>query len=181
MSNYVNPYWSGLSSGMGAGQAFGNPNQFSMNSGVMGGAIGGAASGAAAGPVGAGIGAVVGGATAFFKQDAQLKQNVDNVNTSFNMNYDAYGRPVYNSQGFAQGVDDLRGMMEATRPGAHAMRPRRRRQMERKAGELYSNLTTGQQNFNQSESRYRDRQLQLQDYYNKQNDNSQLYNLYRFG
>lgn len=181
MSNYVNPYWSGISSGMSSGQAFGNPNQFSMNGGVMGGAISGAASGAAAGPIGAGVGAVVGGLTSFFKQDAQLKQNIENVNTNFNMNYDAYGRPTFNSQEFAQGVNDLEGMMQASRPGASPMRPRRRRQLERKSAELYSNITTGQQNFNQAEANFRDRNIQLQDYYQRNNDTNRLHNLYRFG
>ena len=176
----LNQGFAGVTSGLSAGQAFGNPNQFSMSQGgIMGGVASGAASGAAAGPLGAGIGAVVGGVTSFFKQDAQLKQNINNVNTSFNGMTDIYGRPVFDSTGFAQGTSDLQGLMEATRPGAHAMRPRRRRQAERKLTQLHSSLTTGQQNFNQTEAGFRDRSIQLSEYQERMNDNSRIFNLFR--
>ena len=175
----MNQVYGGVTSGLSAGQAFGNPNQFSMNGGVMGGAISGAASGAAAGPIGAGIGAAIGGVTSFFKQDAQLKKNINNVNTSFNGMTDIYGRPVFQGAEFGQGIQDLQGLMEATTPGKHAMRPRRRRQAERKLGELHNSIMTGQQNFNQAETGFRDRMTQLSEFNERMNDNSRLFNLFR--
>ena len=177
----LNQGFAGVTSGLSAGQAFGNPNQFSMSQGgIMGGVASGAASGAAAGPLGAGVGAVVGGVTSFFKQDAQLKKNINNVNTDFNSMTDIYGRPVFDSTGFAQGTSDLQGLMEATVPGKHAMRPRRRRQAERKLNELHNSIMTGQQNFNQAETKFRDRMTQLSEFNERVNDNSRLQNLYRF-
>lgn len=165
--------YNSVSSGLGAGQAFGNPGEYGMSTGNMLGAVG---SGFATGGP---IGGVVAGVTNFFQQDAKLKQRVNNINTSFNNGVDAYGRPTYDSQAYAQGSQDLSGLMKSIRPGAQALRPRRRRQMERKAGQLYNALQAGQQNYNQAETAYRDRSLQLQDYYNRQNDNSRMYNLYR--
>ena len=175
----TNPYYDpkliyeNASSGLSAGQAFGNPDQFNMSGGNM---LGATASGFAAGGP---IGGAVAGISNFFQQDARLKQNIEGVNTDFNGATDAYGRPVYNSQGFAQGIQDFQGLAEATRPGAHPMRPRRRRQAERKLGQLYTNLQQGQQNYNTSEASYRDRMLQYQDYLDKQNNH--LNNLYQFG
>lgn len=150
-----------------------NPYFQGLNTGSMAGAV---ASGFAAGGP---IGAVASGVTNYFQQDAQMKQAIDAVNTDFNTSYDALGRPAFDSQGFGQGVQDLQGLMESTRPGAIAMRPKRRRQMEDKARELYSSITTGQQNYNTAESNYRDRMSQLSDYNSRQRTN--YMNLYRFG
>lgn len=160
----------GAMAGLSAGQAFGTPNNFQMNdAGVLGGVASGALGGASAGPVGAFVGGVTGGLTSFFKQDAALKQATNNVNTSFNGMTDAYGRPSYNGGEFAQGLQDLQGLQQAVRPGAHALRPRRRRQMMQKAGELYQGIHQGQQNYNQAESNYRNQNLAMQDYYDRVN------------
>lgn len=174
---YINPYFSGLSSGLTAGQSFGAPkNNFQMNDGGVFGAVGsGAMGGAAAGPVGAGVGAVVGGVTSFFKQDKSLKEATNNVNTQFAPQTDMYGRPIYQGGQYAQGFQDLEGLMEATRPGSHALRPKRRRQMERKANELYSAIKTGQQNFNQSEGQFRQQSISRQEYLERLNNRNNLY------
>lgn len=151
-----------------------NPYFNGMNTGSM---LSSAASGyAAAGP----IGAVVSGVTNYFQQDAQTKQAVDAVNTDFGVNYDAYGRPSFDSQAFGQGIQDFVGLRETVRPGAVALRPKRRRHMERKMMEVYDQLNAGQQNYNQAETSYRDRMSQLSDYMSRQNDVNKLQNLYRF-
>lgn len=176
-----NPYYSpnlaqqfsNASSGFAAGEAGGNPNQFYMDgAGVLGSAASGYATG---GP----IGAVVGGVTTVFKQDAALKRNINNVNTSFNGMTDIYGRPVYDSSEFAQGFSDFRGLTEATRPGAHAMMPRRRRQAERKTRDLYNGIIRGQQNFNRAESNFQDQAIQRDEFMERMNSN-RYRNLYQY-
>jgi hypothetical protein len=171
------PMLQGVASGLSAGQAFGVPqNNFQMNKGGVLGAVGsGALAGASAGPVGAAVGGLIGGVTSVFKQDRALKQATNNVNTNFNTQTDMYGRPVFQGGEFAQGFSDLRGLMQATRPGAHALMPRRRRQMEQKAEQLYNALTKGQQNFNQSESSFRNRSIANQEYQERLNRNRNLY------
>lgn len=177
---YTNPYYDpkliyqNASSGASAGQALGNPDQFYMNDANMLGAVG---SGFATGGP---IGGLVAGVSNFFGQDAKLKRSIENVNTDFNTTFDAYGRPVYQGAEIGQGIQDFQGLMEATRPGAHAMRPRRRRQAERKAGELFGAIKEGQQSYNQAEVGYRNRMLQYQDYMDRQDDQSRLSNLYRY-
>lgn len=175
--DYINPYFTGLSSGLAAGQSFGIPqNNFQMsNGGVFGGAASGAISGASAGPIGAGVGALVGGVTSFFKQDKNLKNATNNVNTDFNNQVDMYGRPVYQGGQYAQGFQDLSGLMEATRPGAHALRPKRRRQMENKAKQLYQAIQQGQQSYNQSEGQFRQQAIANQEYQERLNRGRNLY------
>lgn len=152
--------------GFSAGQAGGTPRgNFQMDDGAI---LGSAASGFATGGP---IGALIGGTTAFFKQDKALKENTENVNTSFNGMTDAYGRPVYNSGEFAQGFSDFSGLIEATRPGAHALRPRRRKQMMKKAEELYRGIGQGQQNYNQAEGRFRQQNIAQQEYLERMNRN----------
>lgn len=175
---YSNPYWNGLSAGLTAGQSFGAPkDNFQMsNGGVLGGAASGAMSGfSAGGPVGGVIGALTGGITSFFKQDKALKEATENVNTNFTSQVDAYGRPVYDGSQYAQGFQDLNGLMEATTPGAHALRPKRRRQMEDKARELHGAIRQGQQGFNQSEGQFRNRQIQFNEYLERVNKRNNLY------
>lgn len=175
---YINPYFTGLTSGLTAGQSFGAPkDNFQMsNTGVLGGAASGALSGfSAAGPIGGLVGGVVGGVTSFFKQDKALKEATENVNTNFTNQVDAYGRPVYQGGQYAQGFQDLKGLMEATTPGAHALRPKRRRQMEDKARELHGAIRQGQQGFNQSEGQFRNRQIQFNEYIERLNRNKNLY------
>jgi hypothetical protein len=167
--------------GYSAGQAFGQPqSSFEMsNANVWGGAGAGAASGfASAGPVGGFIGAITGGATAISKQDKALRESANNVNTEFNQSYDAYGKPVYDSQGMAQGQQDFRGLMKATQPGKNAMLPKRRRQLLRKAEDVYYGMQTSQNNYNNAERDFRDQSLARQDYTRRLNDNSRLYNVY---
>lgn len=169
--------------GLSAGQAFGvQHNEFQISGGnILGGAATGAASGASAGPVGAAVGAIVGAGTSFFKQEKALKKNIENVNTSFNGVTDIYGRPVFNSGEFAQGLSDLQGLNDGIRKANRApMGVRRLKQLGNKRRDLYEGIQSGQQNFNQAESNFRNRSLQFRDYFERQNDQSRLYNLYRY-
>lgn len=170
----------GASAGLGAGMAT-NPDRFNMSGGgIMGAAGSGAASGfASGGPIGAAVGAVVGGVTSFFKQDKQMRDNIENVNTSFNGMTDVYGRPVYQGGEFAQGLSDLDEMREAGRPGAKAMRQRRRKQLLQKTGELYQGIQQGQQNYNAASDSYRNRGIQMQEYFERLNNN-RLQNLHTY-
>lgn len=174
---FFNPYYTGLTSGLTAGQSFGAPkDNFQMsNGGIFGGVASGAMAGSAAGPVGAFVGGLTGGITGFFKQDKALKEATENVNTNFTNQVDAFGRPVYQGGQYAQGIADFEGLREATTPGAHALRPKRRKQMERKLHELHGAIRQGQQGFNQSEGQFRQQAISRQEYLERLNNRNNLF------
>lgn len=165
----------GVTAGVTAGQAFGvQNNEFGISGGnVLGGAASGAAQGIATGnPLAAGVGAVVGGVTSYLKQDAALKKNIENVNTSFNTVNDMYGRPQYNSGEYAQGITDLANMNKGIAGvGRNPIGVSRLKQLGNKRNALYTNLIKGQQSYNTAESNYRDRNLQMRDYLERINRN----------
>ena len=164
------------SDGYAAGVAGGTAGNFSMNSGGIAGAAGsGLAKGfATGGPLGAAIGGTVGAVTSIFKQDRDLKNQINNVQTNFTASTDMYGRPVYSGGELSQGLQNLNSMQDGLADskegkiglqlGKKGIRPKRRKQLQNKIAELQKGILSAQQNYNTSEASYRDQMNQREDY-----------------
>lgn len=136
------------------------------------------------------IGAIIGGVTAQFGQFKKVNENLKNLDTSVEgVSYDAYGRPVYNSSAFTQANANIgaldKGIKKLNRthldPATNLISSfsGTRRRMKRRRGEIMSNIQAAQQNYNQSESDYRNQTMAQQDYYKRLNNNNRMYNVYR--
>jgi len=184
---YFNPYeqfGGGAAAGYGAGQTFGNPGgRFEMSNANVFGAVGtGALQGAAVGgPVGAAIGGVVGGVTSVFKQDRQLKESLNNVDTEFNVQHDIYGRPIFNGQEMSTGLHNLSEIGKAVRPGAKSMLPRRRRQMEKKFNDLSQGIQANQDAFNNQTKVFNEQQAAMNQFRRLSDNTNRIRNLYSIG
>lgn len=142
---------------------------------------------AAGGP----IAAALGGITAQVGQFRNVNENLRNLNTSVDsVTYDAYGRPVYQGSNLVNAQQNLNELDSginklnkthldpATNLFSSAFGTRRR--MKRKRAELSQGIQSAQQQYNQAEQNFRNQSIQRSEYYDRLNDRSRLYNLYRY-
>lgn len=165
--NAGNTLAGGAAAGFSQNQQGYMPDQFS------------AAQGAAQGyATGGAYGALAGAVTAPVTQTLQAHRNLNNLDTSVGgSTHDAYGRPLYqggeisNAMGKLPELDKTASWDSLNLLGLG-------RKAERKADTLRTGIRQSQEGYNQAEVGYRNRQMQMQDYYSRMNDQSRMYNLY---
>jgi hypothetical protein len=139
----------------------------------------GAAAGSAAGPVGALAGAIFGTLGETIKQPFKINKSIRNVNTQFNStSYDAYGRPVYVGGDVSRAASDIQGLNKTAEWDKDNILGLGRK-ASRKRDQVLQNMHQAQNQYNNADVSYRNSMNQQEDYYQRINSNSRLYNLFR--
>lgn len=142
------------------------------------------------------ITAITAGVTAQMGQQQDLKNSLNNLNTSVQgANYDAYGRPTYqggNILNAQKTVDQLnqgeKAMTEGLFEGGEGIDPAtlvfnevygNTRRLRKKRRELQAGIDASNKAYNEAEVGYRNRQNQMEDFRQRNNNNARLYHLYR--
>lgn len=136
----------------------------------------GAAQGYAAGGA---YGALAGAIAAPTSQVVKSHRNLNNLSTTVGATrFDAYGRPVYDGTEITNATNKL-PELEKTANWDSTNILGLGRKAKRKRDKLIANVGKSQQSFNQSETQYRNRNLQLQEYFERMNNN-RLQNLHTY-
>lgn len=175
MNEYSNPFFDTKLINTGAGAAAGiqpnqgySPGQFSSVQGAISGYAAGGAYGALAGAI-----------TGPVSQVLQSHKNLNNLDTNVGgMHTDAYGRPVYSVGEFTNALNQL-PELEKTANWDSTNILGLGRKAGQKRDELVAGVQRGQQNYNQAESNFRNRNLQMMDYFERVNNNNYA-NLYKY-
>lgn len=136
------------------------------------------------------IGAIVGGVGAQFGQFSKVNKNLKNLQTGVEgTTFDANGRPVYqggnlssamaNSNELDKGIKKLNKTHLDPATNLISTFTGTRRKMKRKRAELQKSIQKAQSDYNQADISSRAQANNLEDYYQRNNSNSRMYNLYR--
>lgn len=137
------------------------------------------------------VGAIIGGVGAQVGQFSKINKNLKNLDTSVQgISYDAYGRPVFQGQevvgamekqkALQEGMDSMKGTKAWIDPAnqAFAWAFGTKKKIKRKMKELRDATGRAQQTYNESEQKFQQQQNQMEDYYQRLN-NDRMMNLYR--
>lgn len=194
-SNFLNDFdYNSVLSGIGQGlegYASGEANTYNFsvdpNAGYSG-SVKGLAGGGAIGAIAGGIGGQMG-------TFAQANKNIKGLGVGVNLTGGAGdgSQPVYMGGAYAEAENKVGALNAGEKStemfwnGGKSFDPATMgfnalygtsRKIKRKRGQLNEQVTAAQQQYNSSAARYEDSQRSLNDYYNRLNNNSQMYNLY---
>lgn len=186
--DYANAIGSGLAIGTAHSK---NPDDFTIdpNAGLIGSSEAFASSGNF-------ISAITAGVTSQIGQQEDLKKSLNNLNTSVQgAGYDAYGRPVYRGGAIVDAQKTIgqlnegeKAMTQGAFNGGTGLDPAtlvfnevwgNTKRLRRKRRELEQGIESSNKSYNEAEVSFRNRQNSLEDYKQRNNNNSRLYHLYR--